>query len=128
MLSSETSRLRGLYLTAICSHQLVSPNLFYFDSLTWAPNLSALVPERCDSDDLVPLELLAAAVVPPDADERAAAVALAGVLTFKQSCPSLNDRTDSNSKYDLYIIWVVWTQFKMDFSLSLYSPPPPAHR
>ena len=126
MLSSETSRLRVLYLTAICSHQLVSPNLFYFDSLTWAPNLSALVPKRGDSDDLVPLELIAAAIVPPDADEGAAAVALAGVLTFKQSCASLRNRTDCTQT--LNIIWDVWTDVNMNFILPLNSPPPPAHR
>ena len=57
----------------------------FFNSLTWAPDLAALVSERGDADDLVPLELLAGAFVPPDADEGATAVALAGVLTFKQS-------------------------------------------
>ena len=69
--------LHGLHLKAICSHELVSRNL------TWASDLAALVSERGDSDDLVPLELPAAAVVPPDADKGAAAVALAGVLAFK---------------------------------------------
>ena len=74
----------GTNLLSLCSFS-------FFDSLTWAPNLAALVSERGDSDDLVPLELLAAAVVPPDADEGAAAVSLAGVLALKQSCPRLKN-------------------------------------
>ena len=49
--------------------------------LTWAPYLPALVPERRDADDLVPVEGIAR--VRPDAEEGASAVSLAGILTFK---------------------------------------------